>query len=179
MTRKEKNKVVETLVEQFSSTDYFYIIDAEGLDIEEVNDFRRKCFQVGVVYQVAKNTLINKALEKLEGEVDYTIFSDEVLKGFSGILFAKEVGSAPAKIIKDFRKQRKLGIPLLKGASIDKELFIGEEHLEALTHIKSKEELLGALMGLLKSPIIRVVASLQSAKQQLAGLMKALAEKEA
>jgi len=179
MTRQEKHKVVETLVEQFSSTDYFYIIDAGGLNIEEVNDFRRKCFQAGVVYRVAKNTLIRKALEKLDSEVDYATLGDTVLRGFSGILFAKETGNVPAKIIQDFRKQRKIESPFLKGASIDKELFIGEGHLDALAHIKSKAELLGALMGLLKSPIVRVVASLRSGQQQLAGLVKALAEKEA
>ncbi len=179
MTRKEKNRVVEALVEQLVSTDYFYVIDAGGLSVEEISDFRRRCFQAGVAYQVVKNTLINKALDKLESEVDYSIFIDTVLKGFSGILFAKDVGSTPAKVIKEFRKQRKLENPLLKGASIDKELFIGEEHLDALSKLKSKTELLGELIGLLQSPIIRVMDSLQSGKHQLAGIVKALAEKKA
>jgi large subunit ribosomal protein L10 len=179
MTRKEKNEIVETLASQLAATNYFYIIDAEGLNIEEVNDFRRKCFQEGVAYQVVKNTLISKALEKLESGVDYSSFSDAVLKGFSGILFAKDIGSTPAKIIKDFRKQRRLGSPLLKGASIDKDLFIGEEHLDALSQLKSKAELLGELIALLNSPITNVIASLQSGKHQLSGLMRALAAKEA
>jgi large subunit ribosomal protein L10 len=179
MTRREKHEIVEALRDQLASTDYFYIIDAEGLTIEEINDFRRKCFQAGVVYQVVKNTLIHKALEKLPSEVDYSAFSDTVLRGFSGILFTKELGSIPAKIIKDFRKQRRLGRPLLKGASIDKELFIGEAHLDALSKLKSKTELLGELIALLKSPITHVMASLQSGKHQLAGVLKALAEKEA
>lgn len=179
MTRKEKNEIVETLAEQLASTDYFYIIDAEGLNIEEINDFRRKCFQAGIVYQVVKNTLISKALEKLESEVDYSTFSDTVLKGFSGILFAKDIGSTPAKIIKEFRKQRRLESPFLKGASIDKELFIGEEHLDPLSQLKSKVELLGELIALLNAPITNVMASLQSGKHQLAGLMRALAAKEA
>src|SRR3569832_2497359 len=96
MTRKEKTEIVESLVERFALTDYFYIVDAEGLNIEEINDFRRKCFQAGIVYQVVKNTLIKKALEKLQGEVDYTSFNDTVLKGFSGILGAGGGGGAPA-----------------------------------------------------------------------------------
>jgi len=179
MTRKEKNRVVEALVKQLVSTDYFYVIDAEGLDVEAINDFRRRCFQAGVAYQVVKNTLINKALEKLASDVDYSIFSDTVLKGFSGILFAKDVGNAPAKVIKEFRKQRKLENPLLKGASIYKELFIGEEHLDALSKLKSKHELLGELIGLLQSPITRVMASLQSGKHQLAGIVRALSDKKA
>jgi large subunit ribosomal protein L10 len=179
MTRKEKNKLVESLVEQLVATDYFYVIDAEGLNVEEISHFRRRCFQADIVYQVVKNTLINKALEKLEGEVDYSVFSDTVLKGFSGILFAKDVGSTPAKVIKEFRKQRKLTSPVLKGASIDEALFIGEEHLDTLSNLKSKAELLGELIGLLQSPMTRVMASLQSGKHQLAGIVKALAEKKA
>jgi len=179
MTRKEKNEIVEALAEQLALTDYFYIIDAEGLNVEEVNDFRRRCFQAGVVYQVVKNTLIIKALERLESEVDYSTFSDTVLKGFSGILFTKDMGSTPAKIIKDFRKQRRLESPFLKGASIDKELFIGEEHLDALSQLKSKAELIGELIALLNSPITNVIASLQSGKHQLAAMMRALAVKEA
>jgi len=148
------------------------------MNIEEVNDFRRRCFQAGVSYQVVKNTLIQKALEKLENEVDYTPFGEQVLKGFSGILFPQEAANIPAKIIKDFRKERGLENPLLKGASIDKDLFVGEEHLEALSNLKSKTELIGELVGLLKSPITRVMSSLQSGKHQLSGVVQALASKE-
>lgn len=179
MTRKEKNEIVDTLALQLASTDYFYIIDAQGLNVEEVNDFRSKCFQAGVVYQVVKNTLISKALAKLESEVDYSTFRNTVLKGFSGILFANDIGSTPAKIIKDFRKKRRLASPFLKGASIDKELFIGEEHLDALSQLKSRVELLGELVSLLNSPITNVMASLQSGKHQIAGLMKTLSAREA
>ena len=178
MTRKEKTEIVEGLAERLAAVDYFYIVDAVGLNIEEINDFRRRCFQAGVIYQVVKNTLIRKALEKLESEVDYAAFSDTVLKGFSGILFPRDISSTPAKIIKNFRKQRGLVNPLLKGASIDKELFIGEEHLDTLSKLKSKTELIGELIGLLKSPVTHVMASLQSAKHQLVGVVKALAEKE-
>ena len=170
--------MVESLVERFASTDHFYIVDAQGLNLEQVNDFRRRCFKAGIVYQVVKNTLIQKALEKLENEVDYTPFSDTVLKGFSGILFPQETANIPAKIIKDFRKQRGLQIPLLKGASIDKYFFIGEKELDALSNLKSKDELIGELVGLLKSPITRVMSSLQSGKHQLSGILQALVTHE-
>ncbi|XWN34733.1 MAG: 50S ribosomal protein L10 [Roseivirga sp.] len=178
MTRKEKNNIVEGLAKQLASNNYFYIINAEGLTVEEVNDFRRRCFQAGLVYQVVKNTLIIKALAKLESEVDYTAFNSEVLKGFSGVLFTKDTGSTPAKVIQDFRKQRGIASPLLKGASIDQALFIGEEHLETLSKLKSKTELIGEVIGLLQSPVTRVMASLQSGKHQIAGMVKALSEKE-
>lgn len=178
MTRKEKSKIIATLVEQLSSTEFFYIVDAEGLNVEEVNDFRRRCFQAGVIYQVVKNTLVIKALNQLDNKVDSSAFSSAVLKGFSGILLTQDVGSIPAKVIKDFRKQRKLEKPLLKGAFIDKALFIGEKHLDTLSQLKSKTELLGELVGLLQSPITRVMTSLQSGKYQLAGLVEALSMKK-
>ena len=178
MTRKEKTEIVAGLVEQLASTDYFYIVDAQGLNVEEINDFRRRCFQAGVEYQVVKNTLISKALEKLENEVDYTPFSGAVLKGFSGILFTKDTGNTPAKLIKDFRKQRDLANPLLKGAFIDKDFFVGDEHLDTLSKLKSKAELIGELLGLLKSPVKHVIGALQSGKHQLVGVMKTLATRE-
>jgi large subunit ribosomal protein L10 len=179
MTRKEKSRILEALVAQLASADYFYVVNAEGLNAEEVGDFRRACFQAGVVYQVVKNTLISKALEKLGGEVDYSAFHHSVLKGFSGILFAKDAGSMPAKIIKDFRSRRKLEIPFLKGAFIDKELFVGEQYLDDLSQLKSRIELLGELIGLLKSPFTRVMAAIHSSTHQLASLVQALAEKKA
>mmetsp|Transcript_4364 Transcript_4364/g.9888 ORF Transcript_4364/g.9888 Transcript_4364/m.9888 type:complete len:182 (-) Transcript_4364:15853-16398(-) len=179
MTRKEKSEIVEGLVKQLASVDYFYIIDAEGLNVEEINDFRRKCFQTGVGYQVVKNTLIHKALESWDNETDYADFRNTVLQGFSGILFSKDIGSAPAKIIQEFRKQRNLKIPLLKGASIHKELFIGEEHLDTLSKLKSKVELLGELIGLLQTPVTRVITSLQSGRDRLASIIQALTEEKA
>ena len=179
MTRKEKHNVVEQLATQLAQTNYLYIVDATGLTVAEINDFRQRCFQEGIVYQVVKNTLISKALEKLAGTVDYTAFCDTVLKGFSGILLAKETSNTPAKIIQAFRKDRGLTIPLLKGASIDSDLFVGEEHLEALSKLKSKTELIGEIIGILQSPAKNVIAALQSGQQQLAGVIQTLATKEA
>jgi large subunit ribosomal protein L10 len=178
MTRQEKNKIVTTLVGRLASTDYFYIVDAGGLNVEAINDFRRRCFQAGIVYCVVKNTLIRKALEQFKSEADYTDFSNTVLKGYSGILFATEKGNVPAHILKDFRKQRGIKSPVLKGASMDRVLFIGEEHLDTLSKFKSKDELLGELIGLLQSPVMRVLASLQSGKEQLMGVLKALTDQK-
>ena len=178
MTRQEKNKIVTTLVERLDATNYFYIIDAGGLNVEAINDFRRRCFQAGVVYCVVKNALIHKALEKFKSEVDYTDFRHTVLKGCSGILFAAEKGNVPAHILKDFRKQRGIKSPVLKGASIDQMLFIGEEHLDTLSKLKSKDELLAELIELLKSPVMRVMASLQSGKEKLMGVLKVLADQK-
>ncbi|MEL6412502.1 MAG: 50S ribosomal protein L10 [Bacteroidota bacterium] len=179
MTQHEKHNIVEQLAEKLAQTNYFYIIDATGLTVAQTNDFRRKCHQEGITYQVVKNTLISKALSKLAGAVDYTPFHDTVLKGFSGILIAQETANIPAKIIQAFRKEYGLTSPLLKGASIDSDLFVGEEHLAALSSLKSKQELIGEIIGLLQSPVQNVMAALQSGKEQLAGLVKTLATKEA
>lgn len=178
MTKQEKSDIVAQLATKLSETSYFYIVDATGLTVEEVNDFRRKCFQAGVTYQVVKNTLISKALEKLSGTTDYSSFQESVLKGFSGILFAQEVGNVPARLIKGFRKERNTEMPLLKGAYIDSDLFIGEENLEVLSKLKSKAELVGEVIGLLQSPAKTVITALQSGKYQLAGVVKTLADKE-
>ena len=175
MTRQEKSEIINGLVEQFKAHRYFYVVDAIGLSVKEANDLRRQCSQAGVTYQVAKNTLIAKALEQLKDEVDYTPFTDKVLRGFSGLLFVQETASTPAKIVQDFRKQKKLDRPILKGASIERDLFIGEEHLETLSKLKSKAELIGEIIVLLQSPITKAITALHSSKDKLAGIIKALA----
>lgn len=178
MTREEKKAIVEELHQKFSETTNFYITDPQGLNVEKVNNFRRLCFNGGVEYKVYKNTLIKKALEKLD--TDYSSFDGTVLKGFSGILFSKESSNGPAKIIKEFRKSAKSEelLPLLKGASIDSDLFIGEEYLDTLSKLKSKAELIGEVISLLQSPAKNVVSALQSSQHTLAGLVKTLAERE-
>lgn len=178
MTRAEKESIVEELYQKFSETATFYITDPQGLNVENINNFRRMCFKQGVEYKVYKNTLIKKALEKLD--TDYTSFGDTVLKGFSGILFSKESSNIPAKIIKEFRKSANSEeeLPLLKGASIDSDLFIGEEHLTTLSKLKSKPELIGEVISILQSPAKNVVSALLGGKHTLAGLIKALAERE-
>ena len=177
MTKEEKVKVVEELTGKFEENAFFYVTDASGLTVDQINTFRGLCFDKGVEYRVYKNTLIQKALEKLD--TDYTEFFDKVLKGFSGIIFSKETGNLPAKVIKDFRKSgSSKDKPMLKGASIDTDLFIGDEHLNMLSELKSKNELIGEIIGLLQSPATNVVSALQSGKHTLAGLVKTLSERE-
>ncbi|MCH7409631.1 50S ribosomal protein L10 [Belliella sp. DSM 111904] len=178
MTRDEKKVIIEGLTEKFKETPYFYITDAGGFDVAQVNAFRRVCFEKGVEYKVYKNTLIAKALENLEG--DYVKFSEEALKGFSGIVFSKEVGNLPAKLILDFRKKlgKKETRPVFKGAYIDSDVFIGEKNLEMLSTLKSKNELLGDVIGLLLSPAKNLVSALQYGQNTIAGVVKTLSEKE-
>jgi len=177
MTREEKVKVVEELSGKFEDNNFFYVTDASGLTVDQINAFRRLCFDNGVEYNVYKNTLIQKALEKLD--TDYTEFFEKVLKGFSGIIFSKDVGNVPAKVIRDFRKSgASADKPMLKGASIDSDLFIGEEHLKMLSELKSKNELIGEIIGLLQSPAKNVVSALQSGGSTLSGLVKTLSERE-
>ncbi|MCV9388983.1 50S ribosomal protein L10 [Reichenbachiella ulvae] len=176
MTREEKAKVIEELSEKFKTTSNFYVTDASGLTVAEVNNFRRMCFENGVEYRVIKNTLIKKALETVDA--DLSSLNDEVLKGFSGVLFAQQdAASAPAKVIKKFKKEDKEQRPTLKGASIEYDLFIGEQHLNTLSELKSKDELIGEVIGLLQSPAKNVISSLQSGGQTLSGLLQTLSER--
>ncbi len=177
MTREEKGEQIENLTEKLKNTTHFYLTDTSGLKVSQINNFRRMCFEKGIEYKVVKNTLIRKALENLD--TDYTSFSDTVLKGSTGIMFSSEVANAPAKVIKDFRKKggRDFTKPGFKGASIDSGLYIGEENLNTLSELKSKEELLGDVITLLQSPAKNVISALQSGKHKLAGIIKTLSEK--
>jgi len=174
MTRDEKAQIISDLSQKFADNMHFYITDAGGLSVAEVNAFRRLCFKSGIEYRVYKNTLIRKALEKQES-VDYSpLFG--TLKGFSGVLFSKEAGNLPARVITEFRKKLE-GRPVLKAASIDSDFFIGEENLKTLTELKSKNELIGDVISLLQSPAKNVISALLSGKNTVAGLVKALEER--
>lgn len=176
MNREEKAQIIDELAGKLRENNYFYITDASGLTVAEINAFRKMCFDRGVEYRVIKNTMIKKALEKLD--TDYSEFSDKVLKGFSGILFSAENSSAPAKILIEYRKKGSEK-PILKGASIDRDLFIGEQYLNMLSSLKSKDELIGEIIALLQSPLSNLMGALQSGKNKLAGIVKTLSEKEA
>jgi large subunit ribosomal protein L10 len=175
MKKEDKGKIIEELSQKFRENKTFYFTDASGFSVAEVNNFRRKCFEKGIEYKVVKNTLIAKALETIDA--DFSQLNEKVLKGFSGIMFAGENTSAPAKLLKDFKKSDSQDRPKLKGASIEFDLFIGEDQLSALSSLKSKEELLGELIGLLQSPAKNVVSALQSGKHTIAGLVKTLSER--
>jgi large subunit ribosomal protein L10 len=176
MTREEKAAIIEDLVGKFNANTHFYVTDAGGMTVERVNELRRTCYKKGVEYKVYKNTLIAKALERMDA--DYSKFNEGVLKGFSGIIFSKEDGKLPAEIIKEFRTKYKAEKPLLKGASIDSDLFIGDDQLDTLTKLKSKAELIGEVITLLQSPAYNVIGALQSGKHKLAGIVKTLSERE-
>lgn len=174
MTREEKAQIIEELSQKFADNAHFYVTDANGFTVEQINNFRRMCFKSGIEYRVYKNTLIQKALERQEG-VDYSpIF--KVLNGFSGVMFSKEAGNTPAKVIREFRKKLE-GKPVLKAASIGSDFFIGDENLNMLSELKSKNELIGEVISLLQSPAKNVLSALLSGKQTVAGLMKALEER--
>ena len=174
MTREEKDIIVKDLSEKLANTNYFYITDASTMTVASINQFRRLCFDRGMEYKVYKNSLIKKALGTLEAD---TTALEDVLKGASGILFSTEAGNAPAKLIKDFRKKGN-PLPLVKGAYIDAGIYIGDNQLDTLTNIKSKNELIGDIIGLLQSPAKNVVSALQSSGGKLAGILKTLSEKE-
>lgn len=171
MRKEEKHDVVLALKEQIESFSNVYIADTSNLTVAAVNDIRRKCFDSGIKMQVAKNTLIKKALEAASGE--YAELYD-VLKGSSTLLFSNS-GNAPAKLIKSLRASGDK--PLLKAAYIDSAIFIGDNQLNALVNLKSKEELIGEIIGLLQSPAKNVISGLQSGKSKLAGIVKALEQR--
>ena len=176
MTREEKTVVIEELVQKFADNSHFYITDASGMTVAETNELRSLCFEKGIEYRVFKNTLIQKALERMES--DYTPFDEAVLKGFSGVMFSVENANAPAKLIKEFRKKSGGESPLLKGASINTDLFIGEETLDTLSKLKSKAELIGEVITLLQSPAKNVISGLQGAGGRLSGILQTLSERD-
>lgn len=174
MTRAEKTQLIDDLSAKLKESEYFYITDSSNLTVEQVNQLRREFFEKGIEMRVIKNTLIRKALEKLPEEKNVEQLY-EVLSGPTSVLFT-EVGNAPAKVIKEFRKTNKM--PMLKAAYIDSAVFIGDDQLETLSVLKSKEDLIGDVIMLLQSPAKNVLSALQSGSQTLAGLLKALEERE-
>lgn len=171
MTREEKNQFIDDLTVRLNDANIFYLADIAGLDAEESSKLRRSCFNKEIQLQVVKNTLLKKALEKAEGNYEELY---DTLVGNTSIMFAT-AGNGPAKVIKDFRKKSEK--PILKGAFIEEAIYIGDENLEFLTSIKSKEELIGEIVSLLQSPAKNVVSALQSSGGTLAGIVKTLSER--
>jgi large subunit ribosomal protein L10 len=173
MTREEKAQAIENLTAQLGDSTNIYLTDVSGLDAAKTSNLRRACFKAGIELTVVKNTLLAKAMEASDKD-----FGDltGVLKGNTAMMFS-EVGNAPAKVIKDFRK--KSDRPILKGAYIEEAIYLGDDQVEALVNIKSKEELIGEIITLLQSPAKNVVSALQSGGGTLAGIIKTLSEKEA
>jgi len=173
MRKEEKVSIVEGLTETLSNAGVFYITDTADLTAENVSKLRRMCFNKNVKMHVVKNTLLRKALENIEGK-DFSEFYP-TLKGPTSLMLA-ETGNVPAKVIKEFRKKNEK--PILKGAWIEESIYIGDDQLENLVNIKSKEELIGDIIMLLQSPAKNVISSLQSGGSTIAGLVKTLQERE-
>ena len=172
MTREEKLAVINGLAEQLNAYPHFYITNIEALNAEQTAKLRRKCFENGVKLVVVKNTLLTKALEKVE-KADADLVS--VLEGSTSVMFT-ETGKAPAVLIKEFRKS--CDKPVLKAAYVEGCVYVGDNQLEALSNIKSREELIGDIVSLLQSPAKNVISALQgNAGQKIAGLVKALEER--
>lgn len=175
MTKQEKTAVVEELKEKFSNSSFFYIADSSAMTVEQINTLRRSFFEKGIEMKVVKNTLAIKALESASEDKNYAAVYNS-LKGPSALLFT-DVANAPAKIIKDFRKSNRSEKPIVKAAYIDTAVYIGDDQLEALTQLKSKEDLLGDLLTLLNSPMSNLLSSLGSGGSNVMGLLKALEER--
>ena len=172
MTKEEKSKYIDDLATKLSETGVFYLTDTAGLNVETVNALREKCFKGNIELRVVKNTLLKKAMEKIEDKNYEELYG--VLGGPTAIMFS-EVGNAPAKLIKDFRKKNDK--PLIKGECIEEAIFTGDDNLEFLSAIKSKEELIGEIIGLLQSPAKNVISGLKSGGSTIAGLIKTLSER--
>ena len=171
MTREEKSQVIADLTTVLTDNNIIYLADISGLDAQKTSDLRRACFKANVTLSVVKNTLLAKAMEKSDKEFGEL---PETLKGNTSLLIS-ETGNAPAKVIKDFRK--KSDKPILKGAFIEEAIFVGDDLLDTLVSIKSKEELIGDIIMLLQSPAKNVISALQSGGSKLSGILKTLSDK--
>ena len=171
MTREEKSVAINEILDVLKSNQNIYLTDISGLNALETSNLRRMCFKAGVKLSVVKNTLLEKAMESSEkdfGELK------ETLKGNTSVMIA-EVSNAPAKVIKNFRKKSER--PILKGAMIEEDIYIGDDQLEILFAIKSKEELVGDIIMLLQSPAKNVISALSSSGGKLSGILQTLSSK--
>lgn len=173
MNREEKSKVINELTDQLQNNATIYLADISGLNAENTSNLRRACHKANVKLEVVKNTMLARAMNDSDKEFGEL---PEVLKGNTAIMFS-EVGNAPAKIIKEFRKKSKQDKPVLKGAFIDASIYVGNDMLDTLVSIKSREELIGEIIGLLQSPAKNVISALQSGGNKLSGILKTLSER--
>jgi large subunit ribosomal protein L10 len=172
MRKEQKIQIIDSLTEEINASNHFYLTDISEMNAEDTSALRRACFEKDIKLVVVKNTLLKIALEKAEGEFEGL---NDVLKGSTSLMLT-ETGNLPAKLIKEFRKENDK--PILKAAYVEESIYVGDNELDALSTIKSKEELIGDIVALLQSPIKNVVSSLESGKNILAGVVKTLSEKE-
>ncbi|GJM33823.1 MAG: 50S ribosomal protein L10 [Saprospiraceae bacterium] len=173
MTRAEKSAAIEVLKEKFETNQFFYLTDASTLTVAQVNQFRGLCYEKGIEMKVVKNTLAIKALETFPEEKKYADLY-ESLKGPTAILFT-ETANMPAKVLKEFRKNAEK--PTLKAAYIDTDIFRGDDQIDTLAKMKSKEDLVAEVIAILQSPAKTVISSLKSGGSTIMGLLKTLEER--
>lgn len=172
MKSSEKATIIDSLVEQINSSNHFYLADISELNAADTSDLRRTCFKQNVKLVVVKNTLLRKALEKSEKQAEGLY---EILKGSTSVMFTDQ-GNVPAKLIKDFRKKHPK--PLLKGAFVEESVYIGDDQLDALVAVKTKNELIADVVALLQSPIKTVLSQLQSGGNIIHGVLQTLEERK-
>ena len=173
MDKNEKQLMIDELSKRLDDNNVIYITDISDLDAVATSALRRQCFAKNIKLSVVKNTLLKKAMENVQGK-DFTELYD-ILPGPTAIMLS-DTGNLPAKLIKDFRKKNDK--PVLKGAFVEESVYVGDDQLNSLVDIKSKDELLGEIVGLLQSPAKNVISALTSGKNTIAGLVKTLSEKE-
>jgi len=171
MTREEKSVAINEILDVLKSNQNIYLTDISGLSAHETSNLRRMCFKAGVKLSVVKNTLLEKAMD--DSDKDFGELK-ETLIGNTSVMIA-EVSNAPAKVIKNFRKKSER--PILKGAMIEEDIYIGDDQLETLFAIKSKEELIGDIIMLLQSPAKNVISALSSSGGKLSGILQTLSNK--
>lgn len=172
MTKAEKKALLDALTDKFTNSKFFYITDYGSMSVAELNDFRRKCFESGIEYKAIKNKLIQKALETVDDTAYEGLF--DTLKGSSAIMFTEEAKTAGV-VLKEFRKEHEK--PVLKGAYIDTDIFIGDEQIEVLSKLKSKADLLGEVVTLLQSPMKTVLGQLTSGGSKIHALLQSIEER--
>ena len=170
MTREEKSKVIEKLTAELAENTNIYMTDVSGLNASETSKLRRACFKANIKLSVVKNTLLSKAMESSDKDFGSL---NEVLVGNTALMYSA-VGNSPAKLIKQFRKKSER--PLLKGASIEDSVYVGDDQVEFLANIKSREELIGEVITILQSPAKNVISALQSSGSTISGVLKTLSE---
>ena len=172
MKREEKSKAITEITDVLSNNGIIYLTDISGLNSIETSNLRRLCFKSGVKLAVMKNTFLEQAMTASDKD-----FGDllETLKGNTSLMLS-DVGNAPAKVIKDFR--RKSDRPILKGAIIENDIYLGDEQLELLSSIKSKEEIIGEIVLLLQSPARNIISALKSSSSKLSGIIQTLSNRE-
>lgn len=174
MKKEEKGLIISKIAETIKEYGCFYLVETAGLDAEKTSALRRECFKNDIKLMVVKNTLLHKALETLGGNYDELY---PALKGASSLMCAN-VGNAPAKLLKDFRKKDDV-LPRLKAAYVEETIYVGEDQLETLANIKSKNELIADVVALLQSPAKNVISALQSGGNTIHGILETLSKKEA